>query len=393
MTSFPKARQIVLESVPVLGTERVPLSQLGGRVFAGSLTCPFDVPHFDNSQVDGYAVRSVDRERWRIVQVASAGGPATRPLGPGEAARIFTGAAVPIGAEAIAMQEDAVVEGDLVSFREAPLAGRFIRRQGEEILSGTVFSVDGRTASPPLVGLAASFGQTEVEVYRRPRVTVVATGSELVPPGRPLRRGEVYASNPSALAEALRAVGVETIKTVIVRDEPAETAHALSQALEASDVLLTVGGVSVGDHDLVRPTLAKLGVVERIWRVSMKPGKPFYFGQHGERAVFGLPGNPVSALVAFQLLVRPFLRKAMGRPDAEEEIRAELGAPITRNDLRYEFVRATMDRGRATPLAAQGSHMQTGLAFANALIHVPDGVASLEAGAPVTVTPLRWTAY
>lgn len=358
-------------------------------MFAQPLVCPFDVPGFDNSQVDGYAVRSEDRGPRRIAGESAAGGSPPPRVEAGEAVRIFTGAPLPEGTDAVVMQEDARAVDGLVE-TEAPLApGDFVRRRGEEIAAGTAFDVRGRIATPPQVGLAASFGLTEIEVYRTPRVAIVGTGSELVPPGKPLAEGQVYASNPLALAAALRPFGIAA-QTLLVGDDPSHTRSVLEDALDRSDVLVTVGGVSVGDHDLVRPTLAALGVEESLWRVAMKPGKPFYMGRLADKTVFGLPGNPVSALVAFALLVRPAIRAMLGMTDAAEETTARLGAPIRRKDLRYEFLRATLAGDVATPVSAQCSHMQTGLAFADALIHVPDGVTWLDKGERVTVTPLRW---
>ena len=386
MTPFPEARALVLRHVAPLGTERVPLARLAGRALAQTVVAPFDVPGFDNSQVDGYAYRRADAGPRRIVGESAAGGPPAPRVGAGEAVRIFTGAPLPEGADAVAMQEDCAVADGLVTVREE---GDYVRHRGEEIAAGTTFDVRGRLATPPLVGLVASFGVAEVEVHRPPTVVVVGTGSELVPPGSPLGPGQVYASNPDAIASAVRTLG-GVASARLVRDDPAATRAALEEALREADVLIAVGGVSVGDHDLVRPTLAALGVEEILWRVAMKPGKPFYLGRRGGRTAFGLPGNPVSALVTFALLVRPALRRMMGLADAEEETTARLGTPIRRADLRYEFLRATLKDGVATPVAAQGSHMQTGLAFADALVHVPEGVASLREGDAVTVTPLRW---
>ena len=389
MTSFAEARALVLAKVAPLGTERV--SDFAGRVLAQDLVCPLDVPHFDNSQVDGYAVRSQDRGPRKVVGVSAAGGATSPPVGPGEAVRIFTGAPLPEGADAVVMQEDARGEDGVVSLDPAPDAGENVRRRGEEIAAGSTFDTIGRRATPPLVGLFSSFGLTEVKVFRRPKVVVVGTGSELVRPGESLGPGRVYASNLPALAAALRTLGIEDIETRLVGDEPALTEVVLGRALEDADVLITVGGVSVGDHDLVRPTLAGLGVEEIFWRVAMKPGKPFFMGRRGMQTVFGLPGNPVSALVTFALLVRPALRKILGMVDAEEEATARLGAAIRRDDLRYEFLRAALSGGVAKPVEAQGSHMQTGLAFADALIHVPEGIAAYEEGDTVTVTPLGWS--
>ena len=390
MTPFPDARARILERCAPLGTEMVSLADLSGRVFAEGLVSPFDVPHFDNSQVDGYALRASDAGPRRIVGTSAAGAAWEGTVGSGQAVRILTGAPMPEGADAVAMQEDASVAGEVLTLTQPVAEGENIRYRGEEITSGTSFNLVGTLATPPLVGFAASLGLTNLTVFRRPRAAIVATGDELAEPGQRLRPGQVYASNLPALSAALELLGIEA--TVhLVRDDEEATRRTLAAALEASDILLTVGGVSVGDRDLVRPSLAALGVEEVFWRVAMKPGKPFYFGVQGERKVFGLPGNPVSALVTFHTLVRPALRKMLGLSNPEEDLTALLGTPIERRDLRYELVRATLKDGTATPVQNQGSHMQTGLAAAHALLHIPDGVASLNSGSPVTVTPLRWS--
>ncbi|RYG44208.1 molybdopterin molybdenumtransferase MoeA, partial [bacterium] len=328
-----------------------------------------------------------------VVGVSAAGEAVPRPVRKGEAVRIFTGAPLPEGADAVVMQEDAQVEEDVFQ-TTAPISyGAFVRRQGEEMAQGATFDVVGKIATPPLVGLAASFGLAEIPVTRRPRVIVVGTGNELVLPGTPLISGQVYASNPLALVAALRAMGLAA-ESRLVGDDPNATRTVLAEALDGADIVVTTGGVSVGDHDLVRPALAALGVEEVFWRVSVKPGKPFYFGRRGERSVFGLPGNPVSSLVTFHVLVRPALRKMLGLTDPEEETTARLAADIRRKDLRYEFVRASLTTGEdgltAHPVEHQGSHMQSGLARAEGLIHVPEGVAELRAGSIVNVTPLTW---
>lgn len=391
MILFPEARKRVLEGVFPLGCETVPLAELGGRVFANDLVCPFDVPHFDNSQVDGYAMRAGDGLLpRRIAGVSAAGGPPPSSLAKGEAMRIFTGAPLPNGADAVVMQEDVQADRNVIRLSENPETGAFVRLRGEEIRAGASFPLSGLVASPPQVGLAASFGLSALSVYRKPRVAVVATGNELAEVGRTLEPGQVYASNSWAIADALAGLGIAEVETQVVDDDPERTRRALDSALQGADVLITLGGVSVGDHDLVRSTLDRLGVQEEIWRVAMKPGKPFYFGTHTGKAVFGLPGNPVSALVTFYVLVRPALRRMLGIREAEEETTVRLGTRFVRRDSRYEFVRATLTDGVATPVEHQGSHMQTGLAFADALVHIPDGATEIEAGEPVRATPLRW---
>lgn len=391
MTSFPEARALVLDHVWPLGEERVPLDEIGGRVLAQDLVCPFDIPQFDNSQVDGYAVRAEDGEspRW-LAGVSAAGDQETPPVGLGEAVRVFTGAPIPQDANAVVMQEDTRHLNGHIELEGSPERGQFIRRQGEEIKQGTHFDLRARIATPPVVGLIASFGIAECSVFRRPKVSVVTTGNELIWPGEPLAPGQIYASNAFALASALRGLGIEDIDVSLVGDDPADTHRVLQNALDRTEVVITVGGVSVGDRDYVPSTLQRLGVHGIVQKVSMKPGKPFCFGTKGDRAVFGLPGNPVSALVTFQTLVRPALRKMMGLTEPEEETTMRLGSRIDRKDLRYEFLRATIKDGVATPVTNQGSHMQTGLAAADALLHIPDGVATIDVGSPVTVTPLRW---
>ncbi len=389
MISFAEARSRILGKISPLPAESVRLTDLRDRVFAHPITCPFDVPQFDNSQVDGYALLASDQGPRRIVGESAAGAGTTPAVGSGEALRIFTGAPLPFGADAVIMQEDALVRDGLVTPGEPVASGQFIRRRGEEIESGTDFDLTGSLATPPLIGLAASFGLSEVSVFGRPKAAIVATGDELVRVGEPLGSGQIYASNPEALRSALESLGIEASIHLVCDDREA-TKAVLASALEASDIVITVGGVSVGDHDHIRPALASLGVEEVFWRVSIKPGKPFFFGTLGSKLIFGLPGNPVSALVTFHVLVRPALRKLLGLSVPEEDLTARLATRIERTDLRYEFLRATLVGGEVTPVSKQGSHMQTGLAFADALLHLPEGVGVFEEGASVTVTPIRW---
>lgn len=384
-----EARAKILARIPEPDAESVPLAQARDRVFARPITCRFDVPAFDNSQVDGYALLSQDQGPRKVVGESAAGAPPPPPVGPGEAVRIFTGAPLPPGADAVIMQEDAAVNAGQVTPTQPVMARQFIRFQGEEIEAGTDFDVSGLPATPPLIGLAASFGITEIPVFKRPRVAVVATGNELVRLGESIKEGQTYASNLEALRAAFEAMGLAA-ETHLVGDDRNATRDILKADLDASDILITTGGVSVGDHDHIRPALADLGVEEVFWRVDIKPGKPFFFGTLGPKLVFGLPGNPVSALVTYHVLVRPALRRLLGLRDASEDVTARLAVPLERTDLRHEFLRATLANGIVTPVAHQGSHMQTGLAFADALLHLPSGVARFAEGEDVTVTPIRW---
>ena len=390
MISFSEARATILKNARPIKGEAVGCQGFPFRVPAETLVTEHDLPRFDNSAVDGYAVRAADAGPRRIVGESAAGGPPSPPVGPNEAVRIFTGAPLPEGADAVVMQEDARPQGEAVEFDAPPALGHYVRRRGEDIPAGTRIDLRGRVMTPPMIGLLASLGVDGLKVHGNPRVTVLATGDELGKRNAPLGPSQIYASNHEALESALRWLLVNSGSNFLP-DDPEVLRKAFGSALDRSDVLITIGGVSVGDHDHVRTVLADLGVREVFWRVNMKPGKPFFFGKVGRKLVFGLPGNPVSALVTFQTLVRPALLKMKGISDTDVDTVARLGAPIRRTDLRYEFLRATLADGVATPIGSQGSHIQTGLVFADALIHVPDGVASMEAGDAATVTPLKWS--
>ena len=288
------------------------------------------------------------------------------------------------------MQEECSVEDGLLAARGPITSGSHIRRQGEEAKLGDLLVPAGTLVTPPVIGLLATAGHATAQVVGGLSATVVGTGSELAVPGEALKPTQVYESNSFGISAALGALGVETRMLRRIPDRAAETKAALADALSASDVVVVCGGVSVGDKDFVRGALRELGVREVLWRVRIKPGKPFYFGiSEDGQPVFGLPGNPVSALVVFTLFVRPAILKMQGRDPDAVWIHAASSQSIAAPRGRDEFARATLRNGSVTLEKAQGSHMLTGLATANALAWIREGVAVVE-GDLIRVLPLRW---
>jgi molybdopterin molybdotransferase len=339
--------------------------------------------------MDGYALRAADTPgRLSVTERVAAGGPAKRPLAPGEAFGIATGGVVPEGADAVAPIEDVVDRGNEVEIERAVDPGAHVRLPGRDVHAGDVVVAAGAAITPGRVGALGAAGVAELRVGRRPRAIVLATGTELRRPGEPLAPGEVYEANAAMLAAGLAAAGAEVeVLDPVADDEPAHRA-ALARGLEA-DVLVTSGGVSVGPHDLVRRILGELGVEEAFWGVAVKPGKPVAFGTRGTTLVFGLPGNPVSALVGLELFVRPAVRALQGAaPPHVRWLPATLGTALRRNPGRDELVRSVVRDGVAEPLPGQESHMIVRAAAANALVHVPRGDGSVGAGSPVEYVPL-----
>jgi molybdopterin molybdotransferase len=389
MITYEAALATILAEAKTLSSVPTKVESALHQVLAEDIVAPLDLPPFDNSAVDGYAVHTPVEDVLRLVGEAPAGRDQRLKLDPGETIRIFTGAFIPFGADAVVMQEDvARLDKWTIEVNERPRPGANIRRQGEELKRGDTVLPKGHVITPATIGVLATLGLTEVPVHSTPRLAIVATGNELVPPGQPLERGEVYASNGLALSVAARALGAEAKATHAV-DKPEILRETLREAMEGSDVVLTAGGVSVGDHDYVREAWRELGFAERFWRIAIKPGKPVLFGRAPTGAlVFGLPGNPVSALVTFHLFVRPALRAMQGLPP-EPPYEVTLGMPVKGAPNRDEFVRVRLDNGIAVPLERQGSHMASGLALADALVRIPAD-ASLPKGAQAPAIRLDW---
>lgn len=389
LLTMREAQARVLEHVRPLAAESVALEAVAGRVTAEDARAVVDLPPFDSSAMDGYAVRAGDLPgRLVIAGEIAAGRPAARPLEAGEAMAISTGGVVPAGADAVVPIEVVVKYDNEIEATEAVAVGDHVRPRGGDTHAGDVVVEAGvRIGAAQLGGLAAA-GIALVSCARRPRVVVLATGTELARPGEPLAPGEVYEANSFMLAAALAAVGAEIEVLPAVTDDDAAHRAAIERGLEA-DVLVTSGGVSVGPHDLVRSIEAELGVEEVFWRVAIKPGKPVSFGVRNGTLVFGLPGNPVSSLVGCELFVKPALRALQGvREPLPRFERGRLAASLRRNDSRDELVRARVTAGEdgvvLEPLTGQESHMIVRSAGADALVHVPAGTGELAAGATVS---------
>lgn len=382
------ARELVTAAVMPLPAERVDISTALGRVLAREIRADRDLPPFASSAMDGYAVRAGPERTLEIVDESRAGHPATRALGDGEAIAVSTGAELPAGTEAVVPIEacEPAAGGVRVPAVEP---GAHVRGAGEDIRAGTVVMGPGRRIGPAELGVLAELGRVEVECGRRPRVAVLATGDELVAPGEPLGPGQIHDSNAYALAAQAQLAGAEVVFRGTVPDDPERTAAALAAALAEADVVCVSGGVSVGPHDHVKPALAELGVEEIFWRVSMKPGKPVWFGVRERTLVFGLPGNPVSAMVTFHTFARPALHLLAGGKPHEPHATAVLDQPLARLAERDQIIRCRLRGGElgwyAEPTREQGSHVLTSMLGADAFAFVPAGDGELPAGARVDI--------
>ena len=385
LITIDDALRLVLEHTCVLEAEKVELRCAAGRVLAAAAAATVDLPPFDSSAMDGYAVRAADTPgALRVVGHSAAGHPAGVALGAGDAIEISTGAVVPDGADAIVPIER-TTPGITV---ESVAPGENIRPRGGDVRAGETVAHAGALLGPARLGALASAGIASVSCARRPRVAILATGSELRPPGTRLEPGQIYESNSLLLSALVASAGAEPTRFEPAADDEAATRGALEGALAGADVLLTSGGVSVGPHDLVREALGSLGAKEIFWRVAVKPGKPIAFATVGPTLVFGLPGNPVSTLVGFELFVRPALRALQGEHvPGPRYLPGVLGVPLRRGADRDELVRAQLVDGELQPVTGQESHMIARSASADALVLVPRGEGELAAGAQV-----RWLA-
>ncbi|HKG34881.1 MAG TPA: gephyrin-like molybdotransferase Glp [Solirubrobacterales bacterium] len=386
------ARRAVLERVRALPAEQVPLREALGRVLAEDVVAPEPVPGFDNSAMDGYAVRAADTARvpvrLRLVGESRAGHPAEAAVGEGETIAISTGAMVPDGADAVVRLEDTGPDGDGVEVRAAAAPGLNVRRAGEDVEAGEAVLRAGTAIGAAEQGVLASAARDAVRCGRRPRVSVVVSGDELVGPGDPIRPGAVRDSNAYTVPALAAGAGAEVFSVEHVGDDPGETLAALDRAL-GSDVAIVCGGVSVGPHDHVRPALAELGAREVFWGVALRPGKPTWFGEGPSGLAFGLPGNPVSAMVTFILFARPALLAMQGREPGAVRSRARLGAGYEKKPGRAHAVRSRLELTLgglvAWPTGPQGSHVLTSMLGADALAILPAPAAAAAAGDEVEV--------
>ncbi|GAO39669.1 putative molybdopterin biosynthesis protein [Sphingomonas changbaiensis NBRC 104936] len=357
------------EPLPV---EQAPLGEAAGRWLAADIPACVDHPFADLSAMDGYAIRFGDRPGpWTVVQDIAAGTMPACAIGPGEAARIFTGAPLPAGADTILVQEDAARDGDALRLTGdgPPAKGAHVRRKGANFTTGATVLGAGERLTPARIGLAAMAGHAVLPVRRRARVAILSTGDELALAGAPLGPGQIHESNAPMLAALLAAEPAHLQCHAPVRDDLDLIQRSLIQAAAGADILVTTGGASVGDHDLVRPALEAAGARIDFWRVAMKPGKPLMAGRLGDCVVLGLPGNPVSAFVTALLFLRPLIAALGGAADPlPRTVRLPLGAPVAANGPRLDFLRAAIVDGTVRPLAAQDSGALPALAHADVLL-------------------------
>lgn len=393
LLTIEEALALVLQCVQPLRAEAVAVEDAAGRVLAEEVRAGVDLPPFPSSAMDGFAVRAVDTPGTLPVAFRiAAGRPAERPLEAGEAMGISTGGVVPDGADAVVPIEDVAESENKIVIARPLGAGANTRSTGGDVRAGATVLPSGLALSPARIGALAAAGVATVQCYRRPSAAVLSTGTELRRPGETLGPGQIFESNSLMLAAALAGAGADVERLEPAADDHEAHRAALERGLTA-DVFVSSGGVSVGPHDLVRAVGAELGVEEVFWRVAVKPGKPVAFGVRDRTLVFGLPGNPVSALVGFELFVRPALRALVGDNQPGPRFQpGVLAEPLRRIAARDQLVRArtNAETGDAVlqPLRGQDSHMIVRAAAANALVHVPRGQGELSAGERVRFLPI-----
>ncbi|MDH3712845.1 MAG: molybdopterin molybdotransferase MoeA [Gammaproteobacteria bacterium] len=397
--SVEQARERILDSLhPVPGEQRLALREALGRVLAADVHARIDVPPQINSAMDGYALRHEDLAAatgLRIIGTSWAGKPCPKSVSAGEAVRIMTGAVVPEGADTVVMQEEAEVDGRTVRVRATPVKGEFVRRPGDDVARGAVVLRAGKRLGAAEIGLLASQGYVEARVRRRVRAAFFSTGDELVGVGKTLASGQIYDSNRYTLYGLLHEQGVETIDLGVVEDNREALSAAFTQASNDTDVIITTGGVSVGDADFVKSVLREQGSVN-FWKIAMRPGRPLTFGRVGDSCFFGLPGNPVSVAVTFAQLVAPALAKLSGTRIGEAlRLQVPTLSRLTKAPGRRDFQRGILlerDGIMAVQTTGmQGSHVLSGMSDANCYIVLPEQCSEVNPGDIVDVLPFSAT--
>lgn len=394
LISVEEALARITGALSPVGSEMVSIAQAHGRVLAQAVISNRTQPPFAVSAMDGYAVRAGDvanvPAKLTIIGQAPAGGAFTGAVGPGQAVRIFTGGPVPAGADTIVIQENTQADGNLVTVTQPVTAGRHIRAEGLDFRTGNVLLAEGRRLGARDVALAAAMNVPWLCVRRRPRLALLATGDELVRPGEPAGPYQIVSSNALGLAAMIEACGAEAIDLGIAADNREEL-RRMSLGARGADMLITLGGASVGDHDLVQSVLGEVGLKVDFWKIAMRPGKPLIFGHMGQTPMLGLPGNPVSSMVCGLLFVRPAIAALLGEVGGGNYTRTViLGADMVANDNRQDYVRASLSAdGVATPFTVQDSAMLSSLAKAGCLIIRPPHAPVARAGESVPVLVLE----
>ena len=403
MISLQEANSIIRHNTFELESERVYLTLAGNRVLGQDVVASFPSPQFDNSAMDGFAVRSRDTKganpenpvTLTMVSISSAGKPSNVSLNPGECIQCMTGAKIPDGADAIIMVEDSsgFSDSDTVQIMIETFPGKHIRKMGEEIKEGETLIQKGTTATPSEIGTCATFGYGELVVSKKPKIAIFGTGDELIEPGKDLGEGQIYNSNLYVFKELVDRAGGEVVMQDVIKDDKDSLREFLSRALETCDVIISSGGVSMGRYDYVRDVFIELGVLEHFWKVAQKPGKPLFFGTGNSTLIFGLPGNPVSSYIGFMEWVWPVLETMMGKKESKK-VTGILKKPFPREKVKYRFLfgDAWIENGQLVcqPSTKVGSHMLSSSLQANCILGTKPGDNLLQPGAPIEVNMLPW---
>ena len=394
MISVEEARTRLLAPLAPVPPEQLAVADCVGRVLAEDVAARRTQPPFAVSAMDGYAVRAADVERvparLKIVAEIPAGAGFGGQLAAGEAARIFTGAPLPAGADTIVIQEDTERTGDTVEVREGAKLGTYVRRAGLDFSEGDVLLKAGKRLTPRDIGLAAAMNRPWLFVYRRPRVAILSTGDEIVMPGDPIGPHQIVSSNLLALAAFVTASGAEPVMVGNAPDDP-DALRRIAAAARGVDLFVTTGGVSVGEHDLVRGVLSEDGLAIDFWEIAMRPGKPLMFGHYRNVPMVGLPGNPVSTLVCSLIFLKPAINRLAGLPDGSDApASARLGVALKQNDRRQDYLRSRLERGSdgtliVHPFGVQDSSMMRSLAASDCLVIRPPHAPALDIGAEVPI--------
>jgi len=386
----------VVDNITPLGMEMVPLAHASGRILASALSANINQPPFAASSMDGYAVRAEDvalvPATLEQIGEAPAGSAYPGRVGTGQTVRIFTGGVVPQGADCVVIQENTTANGNSITVLESAGTGNAIRPLGFDFKTGDVLLDEGCVIGPVQIALAAAMNHAELPLRKRPKVAIIATGDELVTAGQTPSPHQIISSNGPGIVAAVEAFGGDAVDLGIARDTPESLINALAKA-EGSDLLITLGGASVGDHDIVQDVLKQQGVEIDFWRIAMRPGKPLMFGQRGHMRVLGLPGNPVSAMVCTQIFVKPVIDAYLGRDHRQIPFAVELGSDLPENNLRQEFMRASLEQRDeklpiATPFRKQDSSLLSRLAKADCLLIRPPHAPSAKKGDKAQAMPL-----
>ena len=389
MISVQEAKRIIDENIYSLEIVSLQLSNASGLVLAEDVYATMDIPAFPQSSMDGYAI-SFDgwkkHIRLKIVGEVAAGSKESFNLAPENAVRIFTGAAVPPGADTVIMQEKTTIEnGELIIEDESLQQRAAVRPKGSEIKAGELALEKENMLSPAAIGFLTGIGNTEVKVYPNPSISIIITGNELQEPGKPLQHGQVYESNSFTLKAVLEQLQLDNVHILYVNDKPEATTATLKEALDKSDIVLLTGGISVGDYDFVLQATNECGVKKLFHKVKQRPGKPLYFGKRESKLVFGLPGNPSSVLTCFYQYVIPAIEKLTKRKISLKQIKIPLGRSFQKNTGLTHFLKGYHNGKSAMPLDAQESYRLNSFAKANCLIEIPEQTTSLNEGELVDV--------